>query len=69
MVTSNHGTISARKWLLVVLIHALGYTLVYGFSVAPIFFAYTGEYTSQSLRALPAALCSEVLNWIKMLGG
>lgn len=40
MVTSNHGTISARKWLLVVLIHAFGYTLIYLFTLGPLAFPY-----------------------------
>lgn len=50
MKLSGNEMISSKKWLMIILIHAFGYTLVYGFSVTPIFFAYTGQYTPQNLR-------------------
>ena len=40
MTTSINGTITSKKWLLVVLIHAFGYTLIYLFSLGPLAFPY-----------------------------
>lgn len=50
MKLSGNEMISSKKWLMIILLHAFGYTLVYAFSVGPIFFAYTGQHTAQNLR-------------------
>lgn len=40
MKRSVNETISSKKWLLIILIHAFGYTVIYGFTAGPLMFPY-----------------------------